>query len=160
MQTLIRTCKQTVMEIIWEFWKVQCTGISLHTKLKSLHSLAHLHKNLVLKAWTFYRVYKNVYKHFLPIYWVQLIMLQMFRRHDHKDAQNGHFTHPWEISHFWPPEFIYITFFWQGIERAIKLLKPHNFEEFILRTCCTEHEIVTAWGSRNVAVFHAALHTK
>ena len=76
--------------------QIQCTGISLHTKLKCLHSLAHLYKMLVLSTWTLHILYNNVYRHFLLIYWAQFKMLQTLPRHDWKSTKNGHFAHPWE----------------------------------------------------------------
>jgi len=75
---------------------LQCTGISLHTKLKCLHSLAYLYKMLVLSTWTLHILYNNVYRHFLLIYWAQFKMLQTLPRHDWKSTKNGHFAHPWE----------------------------------------------------------------
>ena len=135
---------------------IQCTGISLHTKLKCLRSLAHLYKMLVLSTWTLHILYNNVYRHFLLIYWAQFKMLQTLPRHDWKSTKNGHFAHPWESAFSDLLRlFTFAVFSWHGIGGAVGLGQI-NFLGLILRNCWTEHQIVATGGSRNVAVFCTA----
>ena len=146
----------TSRAILW----VQCTGISLHTKLKCLCSLAHLYKMLVLSAWTLHILYNNVYKHFLLIYWAQLKVLQMLPRHDWKSTKmvTLHTREKQPFSNRLCLSTLQF-FFWQGIDKAIEL-RQISFVELTLRNCRTEQQMMTAGGSRNVAVFCAAWNTK